>query len=317
MIKLFWREHRATGLFFFFCLIWMNGLLLLEVDFKSVATIYLNSTLLFFFALFIGYRFLRDYRRLYALNFHNAEDYMDAFKLQTEQAELDAIRLLHKTQAEIRETNDFQVAWVHEVKTPLTAMRLLLDELPSSETKQQLEVEWLRIHLLVDQSLHTLRLSAAEHDLLFEKVSIRQAIIKEVQELQNWCFLKELEIDLAVGDDVLVTDEKWLRFIVRQILSNAVKYSHTGGLITIRYTKNELVIHDEGIGIRMEDLPRIFEKGFTGSTGRKQSASTGMGLFLANQTAKKLGLTLQATSYKGTDLIIRFPEENTYAKVRK
>lgn len=316
MLKLFWREHRATWLFFLCCFLWMNGLLALEIDLKSVAVIYLNSTLLFFFALFVGYRFLRDYKRLHNMNVQQATSYLALYNAQAEQVELEAVRLLHKTQAEIREASDFQLAWVHEVKTPLTAMRLLLDELPHSDTKQQLEVEWLRIHLLVDQSLHTLRLSAAEQDFLFQEVPLRRAIIQEVQELQNWCFSKDLEIELDVGEDTIVTDEKWLRFIVRQLLSNAVKYSHVGGVITIRYTKQELVIHDDGIGITMADLPRIFEKGFTGSTGRKQSASTGMGLYLASQTAKKLGLTLRAFSNDGTDMVIHFPAENTYSKVR-
>lgn len=303
-------------LFFLFCFLWMNGLLALEIDLKSVAVIYLNATLLFFFALFVGYRFFRDYKRLHNINVQQATSYLELYNAQAEQVELDAVRLLHKTQAEIREASDFQLAWVHEVKTPLTAMRLLLDELPYGDTKQQLEVEWLRIHLLVDQSLHTLRLSATEQDLLFQKIPLRRAIIKEVQELQNWCFLKDLEIELDVGDDMIVTDEKWLRFIVRQLLSNAVKYSQVGGVITIRYTEQQLVIHDDGIGITMADLPRVFEKGFTGSIGRKQSASTGMGLYLANQTAKKLGLTLEAFSSDGTDMVIHFPEENTYSKVR-
>lgn len=312
MFKLFLRENRATIVFLIGCFFWLNLLLMLEVDFKAVALWYLNGTLLFFGILFLSYQYMKAAKQFAHMEVGDAENYLEAFAQYAEKAELEAIRVLRQKEARLEEDSDFQIAWVHEVKTPLTAMRLLLDQLPMNKTRQQLEVEWLRIHLLVDQSLHTLRLSHIAQDAHFSNVSLKRACVAEIREMQNWFMSKDLAIELEIDDEVIVTDEKWLRFIIRQLLSNAVKYSDISGVITIRYEKGQLSIVDEGIGIEENDVPRIFEKGFTGTSGRKQSASTGMGLFLAQQSAKALGMHLTATSKKGTTVSIHFPKRDTY-----
>lgn len=312
MFKLFLREQRATLLFFAFCFLWMNALLWLEVSFTEIAVWYLNGTLLFFGMLFFGYQYGKAKKFFTDIDVTDAANYMEAFERYAEQAELEAVRMLREKEVLLQEESDFQIAWVHEVKTPLTAMRLVLDQLPLGEAKRQLEVEWLRIHLLVDQSLHTLRLAHIAQDAHFAQVSLKRACIAEIRDMQNWCMLKDLAIELEIDDETVMTDEKWLRFIVRQLLSNAVKYSNHGGTITIRYETSTLFIEDDGIGIAPEDLPRIFEKGFTGTSGRKQSASTGMGLYLAQQSAQALGLTLSARSEQGTTMAIHFPARDTY-----
>lgn len=312
MLKLFLREQRATMLFFAFCFLWMNALLLLEVNFADIAVAYLNGTLLFFAALFFGFQYVKAKKYFSDINVADVASYIEAFARYAEQAEREAVRMLREKEVLLQEESDFQIAWVHEVKTPLTAMRLVMDQLPSNETKRQLEVEWLRIHLLVDQSLHTLRLAHIAQDAHFAEVSLKRACIAEIREMQNWCMLKDLAIELDIDDETVMTDEKWLRFIMRQLLSNAVKYSEIGGTITIRYSDQTLSVTDEGIGISLEDLPRIFEKGFTGTSGRKQSASTGMGLYLAQQSAQALGLTLSARSEQGTTIAIHFPTRDTY-----
>lgn len=312
MFKLFWREQRASIAFFIGCLIWINILLFLEVSFAEISVWYLNGTLLFFGVLFFSYQYVKAAKYFNDLDVKDASNYIEAFQRYAEQAELEALRMLHEKEAMLQEESDFQIAWVHEVKTPLTAMRLVIDQLPAGETKRQLEVEWLRIHLLVDQSLHTLRLANIAQDAHFAEVSLKRACIAEIRDMQNWCMLKDLAIELEVDAETVMTDEKWLRFIIRQLLSNAVKYSEVGGVITIRYAQQALWIEDEGIGIQREDLPRIFDKGFTGTSGRKQSASTGMGLYLAQQSAKALGLTLSARSEHGTSMAIHFPTRDTY-----
>src|SRR5690606_26116454 len=127
-------------------------------------------------------------------------------------------------------------------------------------------------------------------------------------------------IDLDLGDLTVQSDAKWLGFIVRQLLSNAVKYSHIGGEITISAQMvNEqpvLIIQDGGVGIKSEDLPRVFRKSYTGTIGRETSAATGMGLYLANQAALSLHIVLAIVSTEGagTSVKITFPKINEYQK---
>lgn len=322
MIRLFLRERISWILFFIFCMIWMNLLLNLDVGFTSISTMYLNSTLLFFFMCFIIWRYIKEMKIVKTITdspdeFHRLEDLI---LTNLHESELDLERFKNELMTQFSEDRDQHLAWIHEVKTPLTAMKLMIEDLPL-ETRKPLELEWLRIHLLLDQTLHTLRLRSIEQDTVLDKVSLYPIVLKEIKELQSWCFAKNLAIDVEDTDIAILTDQKWLSFIIRQILSNAVKYSHKGDTITIYVTKDEkghqkLHIQDTGEGIDQSDLPRIFQKSFTGSTGRKQSASTGMGLYLAQNSAKKLGIVIDVHSVvnEGSTFTLTFPEANEFVK---
>jgi len=249
--------------------------------------------------------------------FHRLEDII---LTKLHESELELERYKNELMTQLSEDRDHHLAWIHEVKTPLTAMKLMIEDLPL-DTRKAIELEWLRIHLLLDQTLHTLRLRSIEQDTVLDKVSLYPIVLKEIKELQSWCFAKNLAIDIDNVEISVLTDQKWLSFIIRQILSNAVKYSHKGDTITIYVTKDEeghqkLHIQDTGEGIDPADLPRIFQKSFTGSTGRKQSASTGMGLYLAQNSAKKLGIIINVQSFvnKGSTFTLTFPEANEFVK---
>ena len=143
----------------------------------------------------------------------------------------------------------------------------------------------------------------------------------EVRELATWCMEKNVAVEFEGEELEVVTDVKWSRFIIRQMLTNAVKYSPEGGTIFISTKVNplgrpSLTIKDEGPGIESHDLPRIFEKGFTGGTGRLHNAATGMGLYLAQIIAGKIGLTLTAQSEIGQGAVISmiFSIENDFDK---
>ena len=220
----------------------------------------------------------------------------------------------------VLERQDELLAWVHEMKSPLTAMQLLMEKVEKSEVKERIENEWLRLYLLLDQQLHATRLMTIELDNRIEKVKVKDVLIQEIKALRSWCFEKQIAIDLELNDLTVQSDAKWLGFIVRQILSNAVKYSDVGGEIRISaHMVNDqavLIIQDDGIGIKREDLPRVFRKSYTGTIGRETSAATGMGLYLAKQAAQSLHIVLaiESTEGVGTSVKITFPKMNEYQK---
>ncbi|MBQ0140489.1 MAG: sensor histidine kinase [Kurthia sp.] len=216
-----------------------------------------------------------------------------------------------------QEQADEQIHWIHEIKTPLTAQRLMIDTMPPSKKKQELELEWLRIHLLLDQTLHTLRMSSLEQDLILQQVNLKNAVVDEIKALQSWFISQDMEIEIENLNIDVISDKKWLQIIIRQLLSNAIKYSPKGSSITIKggIASNKHIyveIIDHGQGIASQDIPRIFHRGFTGTIGRKQSASTGMGLYLVKNIADKLKINIQVDSIlnEGTTIRLFFPMPN-------
>ena len=196
--------------------------------------------------------------------------------------------------------SDYTAAWVHEVKAPLTAMKLTMDGHRNDPVIRKIEAEWLRVHLLIDQQLYISRMPTLEADYVLEQTDVYSLVTAEVRELASWCMEKNIAVEFEGEDIEVVTDVKWCRFIIRQLLTNAVKYSPLGGTIIIAVNVNPtgnivLSIKDEGPGIKAHDLPRIFDKGFTGGTGRLHNAATGLGLYLAQTVATKIGITLQAS----------------------
>lgn len=300
----------------------MNLLLYLDVGFSKVSTTYLNGTLLFFFLCFFVWRYFKETKFVRQVtdqpeDFSHMKDLI-LYKLQETDEELKKYK--NELNVQIVEERDQHLAWIHEVKTPLTAMRLMIEDLPL-EARKPLELEWLRIHLLLDQTLHTLRLASIEEDTVLDKVSLHPVVLKEIKELKSWCLAKNLAIDVDDFQVSVFSDQKWLSFIIRQILTNAVKYSHKGDTIKIFVTTDErehlkLHIRDTGEGIDPADLPRIFQKAFTGTMGRKQSASTGMGLYLAQNSAKKLGIAIEVHSIvnEGSTFILLFAKANDFVK---
>ncbi len=214
---------------------------------------------------------------------------------------------------------DYIASWVHEVKTPLTAMKLTIDEHRGNPAFRKIESEWLRLHLLVDQQLSISRLASIEADYVIENTNLQKLASAEVRELASWCMDKNIAVEFEGEGVEVLTDVKWCRFIMRQLLTNAVKYSPAGGTITISTSIKpsgiaSLSITDDGPGIKPHDLPRVFDKGFTGGTGRIHNAATGLGLYLAQTVAAKMGITLtvKSTTGNGTTMEIVFPTENEF-----
>lgn len=237
----------------------------------------------------------------------------DAVTMQTQHYKKEASgRLLL-----LEQEKDELLSWIHEVKTPLTAMRLMIDRLPDDALKSQLQFEWLRIHHLLDQQLHQKRIPFIENDLYIEETSLEPIIYKEIRDLKSWCIQKGIGFDVSLDAPQVLTDAKWLGFILRQILTNAVKYSEASDIIVESRKENGhvlLTIQDYGRGIDPKDLPRIFDRGFTSTTRHQESAATGMGLYLAQKSAVSLRIHIEVQSSvgHGTAFYLTFPVPNDF-----
>ena len=206
---------------------------------------------------------------------------------------------------------DYYSMWVHQIKTPIAAMNFLLD---NEEVDQKiLQQELFKIERYVEMVLTYIRLDSTSSDYVITKINLDEVVKDSVKKYATIFINKKIKLNYVSHETVVVSDKKWLGFAFEQILGNSVKYSSTGGEISIETYENKLVIEDKGIGIKEEDLPRIFEKGFTGFNGRYEKKSSGLGLYLCKKTLDKLGHHIEISSKvgEGTRIEITFPKEDT------
>ena len=254
-----------------------------------------------------------------------------AERLQQEiMQQLDQMRIDVETasQKASEDMTDYYTMWAHQIKTPIFALRLLLQE-SSEENKEKLS-ELFKIEQYVEMVLGYLRTEDMSSDLKLSRCSLDRIIRDQIHKYAGIFVSKKLTLTYeSISQDVL-TDEKWLGFVIGQILSNALKYTRTGGIriylekklsldtddVSISIGNDDcnkvenltLVIEDTGIGIRAEDIPRIFEKGYTGVNGRDDNRATGIGLYLSDKIMRKLGhrLYITSTEGKGTKVFFEF-----------
>ncbi|KRK93510.1 sensor histidine kinase [Companilactobacillus futsaii] len=214
---------------------------------------------------------------------------------------------LYRNQKDQREYTE---SWVHDIKVPLAALKLSQD----NNLDQDLIAEELeQIDYLVDQALYFARLNNFSNDYLIQEQDLNDIVKSCIRTNKRLFISKRIAIHFDITDKKVLTDEKWLSFIINQILSNSLKYTESGGKIEIFTTTHnnniELHLTDNGIGIKDQDISRVFNKGFTGTNGRQNgSKSTGMGLYLVKKMIDKLGHTIQIKSQEnqGTETIITF-----------
>ena len=222
---------------------------------------------------------------------------------------------LEKLTQENRQKNtdmvDYYSMWVHQIKTPIAAMNFLLDN--EEVDQKNLQQELFKIERYVEMVLTYIRLDSTSSDYVITKINLDEVVKDSVKKYATIFINKKIKLNYVSHETMVISDKKWLGFAFEPILGNSVKYSSTGGEITIETYENRLVIEDKGIGIKEEDLPRIFEKGFTGFNGRYEKKSSGLGLYLCKKTLDKLGHHIEISSKvgEGTRVEITFPKEDT------
>lgn len=198
--------------------------------------------------------------------------------------------------------------WTHQIKTPLTALDLIMQMKTVNNRQARLEITKINRYLMT--MLNYLKLTTLNTDLVLERLSLQDLVRKQVRGLSSLFIAKDLSVIIGDLPIEVVSDSQWLGFILEQLLTNAIKYTSKGA-ISIYWQDEELVVKDTGIGILSEDLPRIFERGFSGYNGRANKKATGLGLFLSQQIAEKLGLKLYADSTVGvgSQFYIQFSQQ--------
>ncbi|MGL4336012.1 MAG: sensor histidine kinase [Turicibacter sp.] len=201
---------------------------------------------------------------------------------------------------------DYFTLWAHQIKTPIAAIRLLVQSHPGENDKELLG-ELFKIEQYVEMVLGYLRIENVSSDLAFHYCDLAGLVKQAIRKYSSQFIRKNIKLEFKEMDILVLTDEKWLVFVIEQLLSNAIKYSSSGTIsIYMNPSKAaELVIEDTGIGIAQEDLPRIFEKGFTGYNGRMDKKATGIGLYLCQKVLRKLSHTIFITSQVGVGTTVK------------
>lgn len=192
---------------------------------------------------------------------------------------------------------DYYTLWAHQIKTPIAAMRLILQSEYTEQNKELLE-QVFKIEQYVEMVLGYLKIDNNSSDLVLKKYNLLEIIKQVIRKYAHVFIRKNIALDLKEMDCVVLTDEKWLVFVIEQILWNALKYTSSGKISIYMddISQKVLVIEDTGVGIAEEDLPRIFERGFTGYNGRMDKKATGIGLYLCKKILDKLSHTISITS---------------------
>lgn len=329
MLRLFFKEHAAFIVFqaalvaFIMALYWLDGFRNIDTAIYS----FIISTLLV--AVFLASRFSKRYRfyqKILAVPDrmeHSLQKDGKSPEQQQSEKYMQEIYRLYQNEAQSlyaaqKRHLQFMNQWVHQMKTPLSVMQLLLQE-PAELDKNSVREEMERLKGGLDTVLMNARLDTFEEDMQIEQVPLRSIIGEIVNENKRLFISKRIYPVIDVEDKVVVaTDRKWMKFILGQLLTNALKY--TFAMNKKVYINADcvdentlLTIRDEGIGIPASDLPRVTKAFFTGENGRKTGESTGMGLYLANEVCKKLGhqLTIKSAIGEGTAVSVLFRNQDS------
>lgn len=335
MLRLFLKEHAAFMVFqavlviFIMILYWLDG-------FRNIDTaIYAFVISILLTSAFLGARYIKRHRyyKKIAENPVNMEHMLQKEGRSPEQIQIDLyLQKLYKVyqneaQALYASQNrhlQFMNQWVHQMKTPISVIQLLLQE-PDELDKNSVSEEVDRLKASLDTVLMNARLDTFEQDMQIEQVSLLDLATEIITENKRLFISKRVYPVIDVDKDFYVaTDRKWMKFILGQLLTNAVKYTfeenkrvHIAAACLDSHIR--LSIRDEGIGIPATDLPRVTKAFFTGENGRKTAESTGMGLYIAKEVCGKLGheLKIESAAAEGTTVTIGFANQDIAVQEEK
>ena len=218
-----------------------------------------------------------------------------------------------------REYREYVERWVHEIKAPITASRLICREL-DGDIRRKLTAELSQIEAHVERALFYARAENPEQDCLFRQIELGKIAAQAIENHRSLLIQNGIRVETENMNCAVYTDEKWAVFILGQLLQNAARYRGPEPVITLSARplgrQTRLTVHDNGIGIPAHELPRVFERGFTGSNGRIRGGSTGMGLYLCRKLAVFLELELHMVSQEGagTTVTLTFPAKENLTK---
>ncbi len=220
--------------------------------------------------------------------------------------------LLEKANQKQSDLEEYFLMWVHQIKAPITAGNLLLED-DFTEKKEELKDQFLRIENYTSMAMNYIKITSPDRDMDFATVSLDSIITPLIQKYSMQFIVKNIQLHYEKIEEQILTDAKLLSIVVEQILNNALKYTKEGDIwVTYDNERNHLLIKDTGIGILSENIEKIFDKGYSGFNGRLNEKSSGIGLYLAKEIAKRLHHKISVTSeiHKGTEFTIEFSRSN-------
>lgn len=310
------KQHRkGIFVFFIFCLIFGSVFALYHLPVGAVFYPTLLCTLLGL--IFLSFDFVRTYQKHQCLSELEKlpAAMMEAFPEISSIEEADYQQIIRKLQEEqkiqedqmnIRYSDmmDYYTVWAHQIKTPIASMRLTLQN-EDSGFARSISQDLFRIEQYVEMVLCYLRLGTESTDYVLRECDLDAIVKQAVRKYAPQFIRRKIHLVYEPLDTRVLTDEKWLLFVVEQVLSNALKYTEAGEIAITVEEPDTLCIRDTGIGIAPEDLPRIFEKGYTGYNGRSDKKASGIGLYLCRQICRNLEHTITAESSLEKGTVIR------------
>ena len=302
----------------FYLLVIFNGIILILFAFlfeEAADVLYYSLTILTFVSIIMVawdlFRSYQSYKLAYLYEEITPLSPLEFYLAQT----LENARENQKNQTEegckrYTDLMDYYTLWVHQIKTPIAASQLLVQDVTDRNTRSLLEQEIFKIDAYTHLVLQYLRLENFHDDLQLKQVALEQLVKEVVRKYSLFFIQKGLTINLDDLDVKVISDEKWLLVIIEQVLSNSLKYTKNGG-IEVYFKDNTLYLKDSGIGIKDSDILRVFERGFSGYNGRLTQQSSGLGLYLSKKIADQLGHDISISSQvgQGTTVSIHFQKQ--------
>lgn len=331
--KEFLYDKKFLILFFFFLMLFISLVVFFDgkvkIGFDNIVYINIVCLVMFFFYLTFDYFYEKRYfDQLSLIIADHTTDTFSNLPTPVNFAQNKYNMLINRFQTsnnqrttkyynEKKDFEDFINSWVHCIKTPISVCKLVIESNRDKSTEalaSSLEDEIFSIENYVEQALYFSRIDSFSRDYIINEIAI-EGLIKELIKKHAKTFIsKKIKLELSDLNFCINSDKKWLFFIINEIVDNSLKYSEPNSSIKIygcdTQKGKQLVIEDNGIGIKEEDLPRVFDKSFTGYNGRENNHSTGFGLYLAKTLAKKLNhdIIIASTYHKNTIVRILFPD---------
>lgn len=321
-------KQRKTGILIFilFCLVFFCAFMLYHLPAGAVLyPAFVCTVIGIGFLLWDFRKAWRKHQQLSEVSLLSAALMEDVFPEAVTLEDADYQQIIHRIREEQRQLEnqmnvrysdmvDYYTIWGHQIKTPIASMRLNLQN-EDSELSRKIAEDLFRIEQYVEMVLMFLRLDSDATDYVIRDYDLDKIVKQAVRKFASQFIRKKIRLEYAPLNTGVLTDEKWLLFVLEQVISNALKYTESGTITIALEQPKTLCIKDTGIGIAPEDLPRIFEKGYTGYNGRSDKKASGIGLYLCHRICKNLGHTITAESSLDNGTVIRIRLDQAYLEI--